>query len=289
MKFQNAILSLATATLSGTNVVDAKIWTLRGLGKANNNNINEVTNNNNNEVVVNNHSDPSENLQELFLEEEQGERRLPKKDKKKKKGEEKKDDEAEGASEKKKGKDGGDKKKDGDDKKKDGDKKKGKDGDKKKGKDGDKKKGKDGDKKKEDKKGKKDQKVGAEIYADAPLDVAENAGCDDIVPVSDRRVLSNGSRRRRAKAGDDKAHAKTFSTKGNKDDLTSGACPSFTTDGLLEEVEISGFRVDVPAEGKPGNCAPDAEGCEADEVGPDPTEVEGGDADVKVNEEEEAS
>eukprot|EP00984_Skeletonema_dohrnii_P033913 scaffold32106_cov72-Skeletonema_dohrnii-CCMP3373.AAC.1 len=65
MKFQNAILSLATATLSGTNnnVVDAKIWTLRGLGNANNN-INEVTNNNN--EVVNNHSESlvEENLRE---------------------------------------------------------------------------------------------------------------------------------------------------------------------------------------------------------------------------------
>eukprot|EP00984_Skeletonema_dohrnii_P030010 scaffold21080_cov132-Skeletonema_dohrnii-CCMP3373.AAC.4 len=72
MKFQNAILSLATATLSGTNnnVVDAKIWTLRGLGNANNNNINEVTNSN--DEVVNNHSEslveelpsPTANLRE---------------------------------------------------------------------------------------------------------------------------------------------------------------------------------------------------------------------------------
>ena len=279
MKFQNAILSLATATLSGTNVVDAKIWTLRGLGKANNNNINEVTSNNSNEVVVNNHSEslveelpsPTANLRELFLtDEEQGERRLPgKKNKKKDKGEEKKDDdEAEGASEKKKK-----------DKKKKDDEAEGKDGDK---------------KGKDEKKGRKDQKVGWEIYADAPSDVAENAGCDDIVdivPVSDqdaRRVLSNGSRRR-AKAGDGKDHAKTFSTKGNKDDLASGRCSSFVSDGSLEKAEIAASGVDVPVEGRPGNCDPDAEECEADEVGPDPTEEEGGEEDVKVNEDKEAS
>ena len=111
MKFQNAILSIATA-LSGANnnMVDAKIWNLRGFGNANNNN--EVMMKND-EVI--NHSEslvgeelpsPSANMGKLFLNEQQGERRLPKK--KKNKGEDKGGDDEEGASKKKKG---GDKKK----------------------------------------------------------------------------------------------------------------------------------------------------------------------------------
>lgn len=91
MKFQNAILSLATATLGGVNnnVVDAKLWNLRGFGNS--------ANYNNNEVMTKEdyHSEslpsaveelpsPSANLRELFIDEHQGERKLPKKDKKQK-------------------------------------------------------------------------------------------------------------------------------------------------------------------------------------------------------------
>ena len=155
MKFQNAILSIATA-LSGANnnMVDAKLWNLRGFGNANNNN--EVMMKND-EVI--NHSEslvgeelpsPSANMGELFINEQQGERRLPKK--KKNKGDDKGDDEAEGASKKKKG----------------------------------------GDKKK---KGQKEQKIGDAILEDAPGDVAAKTGCDELEDDVDdrfRRILKKG-------------------------------------------------------------------------------------------------
>lgn len=97
MKFQNAILSLATATLSGVNnnVVDAKLWNLRGFGNANNNNNEVMTKDYQSEeslssVVEESLPSPSANLRELFINEQQGERKLPK-DKKQKKDKKKKD------------------------------------------------------------------------------------------------------------------------------------------------------------------------------------------------------
>eukprot|EP00985_Skeletonema_marinoi_P017693 scaffold9767_cov147-Skeletonema_marinoi.AAC.1 len=159
MKFQNAILSIATA-LSGANnnMVDAKLWNLRGFGNANNNNEvmmkNDVINNHSESLVGEELPSPSANMGELFINEQQGERRLPKKKKKKKN---KGDDEAEGASKKKKG----------------------------------------GDKKKKDKKkkGQKEQKIGDAILDGAPGDAAAKAGCDELeddVVDQFRRILKKG-------------------------------------------------------------------------------------------------
>eukprot|EP00574_Skeletonema_japonicum_P012317 CAMPEP_0201719186 /NCGR_PEP_ID=MMETSP0593-20130828/4451_1 /ASSEMBLY_ACC=CAM_ASM_000672 /TAXON_ID=267983 /ORGANISM="Skeletonema japonicum, Strain CCMP2506" /LENGTH=92 /DNA_ID=CAMNT_0048209579 /DNA_START=206 /DNA_END=481 /DNA_ORIENTATION=- len=92
MKFQYAILSIATATLSGVNnnaVVDAKIWNLRGVGNANNNN--EVVNSESIPSKGEELPSPTANRRELlFDDEQQGERKLPKKNKKKNKGGEEK-------------------------------------------------------------------------------------------------------------------------------------------------------------------------------------------------------
>ena len=155
MKFQNAILSLATATLSGVNnnVVDAKLWNLRGFGNANNNNNNEVmtkdyqSEESLSSVVEEPLPSPSANLRELFINEEQGERKLPKKKKDKKKKD--KGDDEEG---KKNGEKGG-------------------------------------------KKGEIEEKIGDAIYADAPGDAVAKAGCDDEAEDDGarfRRILKKG-------------------------------------------------------------------------------------------------
>jgi hypothetical protein len=112
MKFQNAILSLATATLSGVNnnVVDAKLWNLRGFGNANNNNNEVMTKDYQSEslpsVVEEPLPSPSANLRELFINEHQGERKLPKDKKKQKKDKKKKGKDDEEEDEKKWGKKG---------------------------------------------------------------------------------------------------------------------------------------------------------------------------------------
>ncbi len=85
MKFQYAILSIATATLSGVNnnaVVDAKIWNLRGVGNADNNN-NELVNSESIPLKGEELPSPTANRRELPSDEQQGERKLPKKKKNK--------------------------------------------------------------------------------------------------------------------------------------------------------------------------------------------------------------
>lgn len=215
MKFQNAILTIATATLSGinNNVADAKLWNLRGFGNAHDNN------NNNEEVyseslpsVVEELPSPTANLRELSIDEEQqGERRLPKK----------KDTEAK--AEKEKGS-----------------------------------------------KGQKIEKIGEAVYTEAPDDVVAKAGCDEPIDEDD-----DGARFRRFLAKGEKEKAvKTKGTKANKEDLSTGACESFSTneERTKEDVDISGVDVAVEAAEFP-TCDPDAdEPCENEEfLGDDPT------------------
>ncbi len=232
MKFQNAILSIATATLSGVNnnVVDAKLWNLRGFGN--------VNNNNNNNIIEEVHSEslpsvaeelpsPTANLRELIIEEQQGERRLPKK---KNKGKDK-EDKAETDEGGKKGKGKGSK-------------------------------------------GQKDEKIGEAVYTEAPDDVIAKAGCDEPMDEEDdgarfRRFLAKGDK-------DKEKIGKTKGTKANKEDLSTGACESFSTneERTQEDVDTSGVDVPVEAAEFP-TCDPDAEEpCEDEEfLDDDPTMI----------------
>lgn len=213
MKFQNAILSIATATLSGVNnnVVDAKLWNLRGFGNANNNNNKEVSHSESLPSVAEQLPSPTANMRELFIDEQQqGKRRLPKK----------KDNTESNA-------DGG------------------------------------GNTKAS--KGQKDEKIGEAIYAEAPDDVVAKVGCDESIDEED-----DGARFRRFLAKGDK----TKGTKANKEDLSTGACDSFSTneERTNEDVDTSGVDVAVEAAAFP-TCDPDAdEPCEDEEfLGDDPT------------------
>eukprot|EP00986_Skeletonema_menzelii_P020934 scaffold32715_cov160-Skeletonema_menzelii.AAC.4 len=261
MKFHNAILSLATATLTA-NVVDAKIWTLRGLGGANANNNNhhlDTNNNNNQEVVSNNHSESLMEERDLFVSEEQYERKLPKK--KKEGGKKKKDDGGEEAE-------AGDAEERADD---DGGKKKGSKGKK------DERADDDGGKKKGSK-GKKDEKIGAAILEKAPVDVVAKAGCDDIVEDDGaarfRRILKKGQKGTEKADKKEKGGGKKKKTKGTvatEVDFAEGRCGSCSTDADPTQEEIDAAGLDVPTEATDPSCDPDAGECIDTGAGDDPT------------------
>lgn len=255
MKFTNAILSLATiGTINSLNnnnnhhvVVDAKSWSLRGLiGRSTNtNNNNDVTRSLLKDVEEEGGSrgeknlpTPTANLEGLSINQQQGGRRLKKNDKK---------DKDEGG---KKGKNKGDEtataevEDEG------------------------------GKKKKESKKGKKDEKIGKEVFAEAPRDAQErHAACDDTEAEEvGRRILGS---------------------KGNKDKevMDSGMCDSCTKEeGTPEEAEASGLSVEVETSDNQ-TCNPDdTTSCEEDSgVGEDPTIELPEEATEEVNEEEEVA
>ena len=234
MKFQNAILSLATATLSGVNnnVVDAKLWNLRGFGNANNNN-------NNNEVMTKDYQSeeslssvveeslpsPSANLRELFINEQQGERKLPKKEKKQKKDKKKKDkgDDEEG-------------------------------------------------KKKGGKKGQVEVKRGDAIYAEAPEDAAAKAGCDEDIEDDGarfRRILKKGDGKDKGKGS--KANKDDVSNGGCDSCKETGepTAEEIELSGVDVPVEASDNPTCDPDDET--SCMDEEEGEEADPLWEDPT------------------
>ena len=265
MKFPNAILSIATATLgsvsNNNNVADAKLWPLRGLGK---------------ESPQQQPRDGSSIVESLLHEEEedllptptanlhQGERRLPKKDRKNKKNK------------------GGEKKDEADDEEEKAPKKKKKD----KGTDTGTEK--DEGKKGKGKRGKKVEKIGEEILVEAPNDVIAKADCyddfevegggDDDVSVSVRRILKkSGTKGDKNKKKEGEKKVKTKGTKNGKQELISGTCESFATDEdpTEEEVEVAGDDIAVETTDN-HTCDPDDDEtpCEEEEeegVGEDPT------------------
>ena len=130
-------------------------------------------------------------------------------------------------------------------------------------------------KKKEPKKGKKDEKYGAEVFSgdDVPPDVVDrHNACDDTT----------------AEGGDD--GRRILGSKGNKDKavMEEGMCNDCSQEeGSPEEVEASGLSVVVETSDDQ-TCDPDdTTSCEEDSgVGEDPTIVPPEEATEEVNEEE---
>jgi len=272
MKFHNAILSFATATtLTSSNGggVDAKIWTLRGLGgrqAANNNN-------NNNPVVVSGHSSesvlavventdeeelptPSANLRELLF----VERKLAKNKDKNTGGDGEKGGNGGGAPPKEEepaapassGGGGGEEGEEATNNKGGGN-------------------GGGGEKKK----GKMDELIGAAVYTDAPDDVKAKAGCDEPAEEEgDGATVDNGSRFRRFLKNNGQNNVKKKgNSKASREDVKAGKCDHSTNTEPADEQEIidSGLVVPVEASGH-NECDPEAvETCEAEGVGEDPT------------------
>ena len=273
MKFHNAILSLATtASLTTTSVVDAKLWTLRGLngGGANNNNNNHldtIKEESEGVVVGNNNHSVEEEQRELVERKLPKEKKGGKKDKKGGKKKKKDDDEDEGGAEEPADPPvSGGEEPDADEGEKKG------------------------------KKGKMDQKTGDAIKADMPADTIAKLGCDDIVEEESiiRRILKKGKEKgsekkdKEEKGGGKKKKKHTVATEA---DVNNGACDVCIIDEDPTEEEIAASRLDLPVEANANpSCNPD-QPCEGEDVtgaGDDPTatlpaEAEG--EEVNVDEE----
>ena len=277
MKFHNAILSLATtASLTTTTVVDAKLWTLRGLNGGNNNNNNnhlDTIKEESEGVVVGNNNHSVEEERELVERKLPKEKKGGKKDKKggKKKKKKKDDDEDEGGAEEPADPPvSGGEEPDVDEGEKKG------------------------------KKGKMDQKTGDAIKADMPADTIANLGCDDIVEEDEggilRRILKKGKQKGSEKAEKKEKDEKKKKTKkhtvATPEDINGGNCHVCITDDdpTEEEIDLAGLETLMSVEATNPSCDPD-QACEGEDdtgAGEDPTatlpeEAEG--EEVNVDEE----